>query len=446
MTSKTESPPITVIGAGLAGTEAVYQLIRRGIRLTLCEMRPVAETGAHKTDLFSELVCSNSLGSNMPDRAAGMLKEELRTIGSYVLDTAYKYRVPAGNALAVDREAFAREITRYIKGHSLVTFVNKEIIKLPEEGIVIIATGPLTSPDLMKELEQIVGKKHLFFFDAIAPVVKATSIDMSSGFVSDRHSTEGKGDYINCPLSKEEYYRFVEELCKAEKIPLPGFEKDARKILFSACQPIEEIAATGPDSLRFGPMKPIGLIDPQSSKRPWAVVQLRKDNLLSTLYNLVGFQTNLKYSEQERVLRLIPALKNAKFFRFGQMHRDTYLNSPGVLLPTMQLKSNPNWLLAGQITGVEGYVESAATGLLAGFNTARIIQERAPVYPPPETIMGALVKYITHEGHKEFAPMNANFGLFEDAAHREKSDVRKDRIIAEARKALKNFLALAKTE
>lgn len=445
MAKKENIKPVVVIGAGLAGSEATYQLIRKGIPVILYEMRPKVKTGAHKTDLFAELVCSNSLGSNQPDRASGLLKEEMRAFGSFILDAAYKYRVPAGNALAVDRDAFAREITRYLKGHNLVKFINEEVDQLPSDCYVILASGPLTSNKLLSFLEQKFGQKHLYFFDAIAPIVSADSIDMNYAFKADRYTTaanESKGDYINCPLNKEEYYRFVNELLKAEQIELPEFEKEARKQFFPACQPIEQIAATGIESLRFGPLKPVGLIDPKTNKRPYAVLQLRADNLLMGLYNLVGCQTNLKYSEQERVFRLIPALHKAKFVRFGQMHKNIYFNSPKLLTKTLQLKNNPNWFIAGQITGVEGYTESAATGLIAGINCARLILGKPPIELPPKTMLGALINYITYHDHKNFSPMNANFALLANLYPNSHSDEeKKQQIILEARKALKQVIS-----
>lgn len=439
MPKKPSPPLVTIVGAGLAGSEAAFQLVRRGIPVRLYEMRPKIETGAHRTDLFSELVCSNSLGSNLPDRASGLLKEECRAMGSYILDVAYKYRVPAGQALAVDRDAFAREITRYLKGHSLIEVVQEEVTKIPSEGIVILATGPLTSPGLLNSLAKLVGKPNLFFFDAIAPLLSAESIDMECTFRGDRYAPAEKGDYLNCPMSKEEYDLFVDELLKAEKIPLAKHEKDAKKTFFSACQPVEEIAASGHDSLRFGPMKPVGLVDPKTKKRPYAMVQLRQDNLLGNLYNIVGFQTNLRFEEQERIFKLIPALKNAQFIRLGQMHRNSYIYSPALLTGTLQTKKNPDLFVAGQLCGVEGYTESTAMGLLAGFNAARKSLGKDPVVPPPETLMGALVKYITFPGHKAFTPMNANFGIFQGDKEFPENDERKGLLIARARKAFRTF-------
>lgn len=443
MVKKPSPPPVTVIGAGLAGSEATFQLIRRGIRVRLFEMRPKVPTGAHRTDLFGELLCSNSLGSNLPDRASGLLKEEMRALNSYIIDTAYKYRVPAGQALAVDRDAFAREITRYLRGHSLVEFVNEEVTEIPNEGMVIIASGPLTSKAFLDHLAKVFGTEKLFFFDALAPVVTAGSIDMSKAFKADRYGGgEDEGSYINCPMNKEEYELFVKELLAAEKLPLPMHEQEAKKQFFQACQPIEEIAATGVDSLRFGPFKPVGLTDPNTQKKAYAVLQLRQDNLLGSLYNLVGCQTNLKYGEQERVLRLIPALAKAEFVRLGQMHRNAYLYSPKILTGTLQIQGKPEWFLAGQITGVEGYSESTAMGLLAGLNAARIALNKQPVVPPPESIMGALVKYITFPGHKQFSPVNANFGLFTDAVADDtgRGDARKGLLLANARRAFRQFV------
>lgn len=434
---KPNYPKITVIGAGLAGSEVSYQLIRRGIPITLYEMRPNVKTGAHTTDLFAELVCSNSVGSNLPDRASGLLKEEMRLLGSYFMDTSYKYRVPAGNALAVDRGAFSREITRYIKGHALVNFKNEEIDHIPQDGMVIVATGPLSSPALMKYLEKRFGIDQLAFYDAIAPIVSAESIDMSIAFKANRYG-EGKGDYINCPMNKEEYLAFMDALLKAEKIPITELEKSSRKKYFTACQPVEVIGNTGIDSLRFGPMKPVGFIDPRTGERPYAVVQLRQDNLLASLYNIVGFQTNLRRGEQKRVFSLIPGLANAEFVRYGQMHRNTYLNSPKLLKKTMQLKADDRIFIAGQMTGVEGYTESAATGLIAGLNVMRIAMGKEPIFPPAETMLGALIKYITFEGHKKFHPMNANFGVF-DIKQKMKSNERRAYIVKRARKAFRKF-------
>lgn len=435
---KNKTIGITVLGAGLAGTEAVYQLIRRQTPVRLVEMRPKVNTGAHTTDQFAELVCSNSVGSNLPDRASGLLKEELRLIGSYFMDVAYKYRLPAGNALAVDRGAFAREITRYLKNHTLVDFVNDEATSIPDEGLVIVATGPLTSPALLQAIQKQLGMPELEFFDAIAPLIATESINMDIAFKANRYGEGEKGDYINCPMNKEQYLAFVGELLKAERIELSALEKSERKKFFSACQPVEIIAESGIDSLRFGPMKPVGLVDPATGKQPYAAVQLRQDNLLASLYNLVGFQTNLKHAEQKRIFRMIPALEKVEFFRLGQMHRNSYINAPKLLTPTLQLKKDSRIFFAGQLCGVEGYTESAATGLVAGMNALRILQGKEPVAFPPETMIGSLINYITFDGHKKFHPMNANFGIFKSEAGL-KGDLRKEQIIRHARRAFREF-------
>ncbi len=435
---KNKEIPVTVIGAGLAGTEAVYQLIRKQIPVRLIEMRPKVNTGAHTSDQFAELVCSNSVGSNLPDRASGLLKEEMRLLGSYFMEVAYKYRVPAGNALAVDRGAFSREITRYLRTHSLIEFINDEAVELPEDGLVIVATGPLTSPALLESLQKRLGQKKLEFYDAVAPLVAAESINRDIAFKGDRYGEPGKGDYLNCPMDKEQYLAFVKALLEAERIDLSEMEKNARKQFFSACQPVEIIAESGIDSLRFGPMKPVGFTDPRTGKRPYALVQLRQDNLLASLYNMVGFQTNLKHAEQKRVFSMIPGLEKAEFFRLGQMHRNSFINSPELLQPTLQLRSDPRIFFAGQLCGVEGYTESAATGLLAGLNVVRIINGKEPVSVPPETMLGGLLHYITFSGHKEFHPMNANFGIF-NVEEKLKGDARKQHLIRQARRCFREF-------
>lgn len=435
---KNKEIPVTVIGAGLAGTEAVYQLIRKQIPVRLIEMRPKVNTGAHTSDQFAELVCSNSVGSNLPDRASGLLKEEMRLLGSYFMEVAYKYRVPAGNALAVDRGAFSREITRYLRTHSLIEFINDEAVELPDEGLVIVATGPLTSPALLESLQKRLGQKKLEFYDAVAPLVAAESINRDIAFKGDRYGEPGKGDYLNCPMDKEQYLAFVKALLEAERIDLSEMEKNARKQFFSACQPVEIIAESGIDSLRFGPMKPVGFTDPRTGKRPYALVQLRQDNLLASLYNMVGFQTNLKHAEQKRVFSMIPGLEKAEFFRLGQMHRNSFINSPELLQPTLQLRSDPRIFFAGQLCGVEGYTESAATGLLAGLNVVRIINGKEPVSVPPETMLGGLLHYITFSGHKEFHPMNANFGIF-NVEEKLKGDARKQHLIRQARRCFREF-------
>lgn len=438
-TKKNKEIAVTVIGAGLAGTEAVYQLIRRQIPVRLIEMRPKVTTGAHTSDQFAELVCSNSVGSNLPDRASGLLKEEMRLLGSYFMEVAYKYRVPAGNALAVDRGAFAREITRYLRTHTLIDFINEEAVEIPADGLVIVATGPLTSPTLLDSLQKLLGKKRLEFFDAVAPLVAADSVDRTVAFKGDRYGEPGKGDYLNCPMNREQYLEFVKALLEAERIDLSDMEKNARKKFFSACQPVEIIAESGVDSLRFGPMKPVGFTDPRTGRRPYALVQLRQDNLLASLYNMVGFQTNLKHSEQKRVFSMIPGLEQAQFVRLGQMHRNSYINSPELLMPTLQLRKDPRIFFAGQLSGVEGYTESAATGLLAGINAVRIINGKEPVVAPAGTMLGGLINYITFAGHKEFHPMNANFGIFNGEEENAKGEARKEQIIRQARRQFREF-------
>ena len=408
---------LIVIGGGLAGSEAAFQAAQRGLRVKLYEMRPSLQTGAHQTHDLAELVCSNSLGSNLPDRASGLLKNEVRLLGSMLLECAEAAALPAGGALAVDRELFAQLVTQRIENHPNIEIVREEVREIPET-LCIIASGPLTSPALSKSIAALSSEEHLFFFDAIAPVIHADSINMDIAFRASRYGTgeQDEGDYINCPLNKEEYYAFVEALLTAERIELRSFEEAIRSGVkaghfFEGCLPIEIIAERGLDSLAFGPMRPVGLRDPRTGKRPYAVVQLRQDNLAGSLYNLVGFQTNLKYPEQKRVLRLIPGLENAEFLRYGQMHRNTFIASPKLLRPTLQHIQRDNLLFAGQITGVEGYMGNIATGLLAGINAARVAQHEEPLTLPQTTMLGALCHYITHADLKDFQPMKANFGI-----------------------------------
>lgn len=410
---------LVVIGGGLAGSEAAWQAAERGARVTLVEMRPVKATGAHTGSDLAELVCSNSLGSNQLDRAGGMLKEELRRLGSMLLECAAETALPAGGALAVDREAFARMVTARIAAHPNIRLVREEARELPSAPAVI-ASGPLTSPDLTRAIQAITGQEHLFFFDAIAPIVRGESIDRSIAFRASRYAyvDEDPGDYINCPLNKEEYHRFIEALLQAERIPLRWFEQEINEGVtagasgyFEGCLPIEVLAARGPLGLAYGPMRPVGLKDPRTGRGPYAVVQLRQDNLAATLYNMVGFQTNLTYPEQQRVLRLIPGLERAEFARYGQMHRNTFIASPLVLRPTLQTVTRDDLFFAGQITGVEGYMGNIATGLLAGTNAARLLAGLAPVELPPTTMLGALAHYITHAELRAFQPMKANFGI-----------------------------------
>jgi len=404
---------LIVIGAGLAGSEAAWQAAERGVQVTLYEMRPRKMTPAHTSGLFAELVCSNSLGSNLIDRALGLLKEELRRLGSLIIRCADATALPAGGALAVGRQAFAQAVTEALTSHPNITVRREEVTAIPQ-GPTIIATGPLTSEPLSQAIAELTGQRYLYFYDAMAPIVTLESIRMPPAWRQSRYDrdshTGAQGDYINCPLSREEYYRFVDALLAAETIELRQFEKEDERF-FEGCLPVEVLAARGPEALAFGPMRPVGLRDPRTGKRPFAVVQLRQDNLAGTLYNMVGFQTNLKWGEQERVFRMIPGLEEAEFVRFGQMHRNTFINSPLLLLPTLQFRGRPDLFFAGQITGSEGYVSAAAGGLLAGLNAARLIQGLPPVVPPRETMLGALFHYVTHAEPDEFQPMKANFGL-----------------------------------
>ncbi|WKZ38763.1 MAG: methylenetetrahydrofolate--tRNA-(uracil(54)-C(5))-methyltransferase (FADH(2)-oxidizing) TrmFO [Anaerolineales bacterium] len=408
---------LTIIGGGLAGSEAAYQAARRGLRVKLYEMRPATPTGAHLGADLAELVCSNSLGSNLPDRASGVLKNELRMLGSLLLECAEASALPAGAALAVDRDAFARLVTQKIESHPNIEVIREEMREIPASP-VIVASGPLTSNSLSQSIAKLSGEEHLFFFDAIAPIVRAESIDMEIAFRASRYDKgeQEEGDYINCPFTKEQYYAFVEALKSAERIELRSFEEAIKSGVkagqfFEGCLPVEIIAGRGEDSLAYGPMRPVGLRDPHTGKRPYAVVQLRQDNLAGSLYNLVGFQTNLKFPEQRRVLRIIPGLENAEFERYGQMHRNTFIASPKLLRPTLQHITRDDLFFAGQITGVEGYMGNIATGLLAGVNAARLLNSETLLTLPNETMLGALCHYVTHADLKDFQPMKANFGI-----------------------------------
>ena len=433
---------VDVIGGGLAGTEAAWQLAQRGIDVRLYEMRPVKMTPAHLTDQLGELICSNSLGSDLPDRAPGVLKAELRRLGSLLLRCADQSSVPAGGALAVDRERFAQLITEAIENHPRITLVREEVKHIPS-GPAIVATGPLTAEALAGEIAAMVGEEYLYFYDAIAPMVTADTIDMSIAFRASRYGRgeDEAGDYINCPMTKEEYDRFVEALIGAELIDLRAFEREDPHF-FEGCLPVEQIAARGERSLAFGPMRPVGLTDSRTGRRPFAVVQLRQDNLAGTLYNLVGFQTNLRWGEQKRVFRLIPGLENAEFSRYGQMHRNTFLNSPVHLHPTLQAKSREDLIFAGQITGVEGYVGNIGTGLLAGINMAQLIHGQPLWEMPPTTMLGALCYYVTHADPADFQPMKANFGILPplEAAPKGKRD-RQKLYAARASDGLESFLS-----
>ena len=399
---------VTVIGAGLAGCEAAYTVAQQGIPVTLWEMKPEKYTPAHRHGGFAELVCSNSLKARRIESAAGLLKEEMRRLGSLCVPVAYGCAVPAGGALAVDRDLFSAEVTRRIKEHPLITVKQGEVTAIPEEGVVIVATGPLTSEPLANAIADLCGG-GLSFYDAAAPIVTADSVDMNSAFRASRYDREesGEGDYINCPLNKEEYEAFHAALIEAETAPLHEFDK---LHVYEGCMPIEVLAKRGSDSIRFGPMKPVGLRDPHTGHRPWAVVQLRAENAEGTLYNLVGFQTNLKFPEQKRVFGMIPALKDAEFMRYGVMHRNTFLNAPELLDASFRMKSRPNLLFAGQMTGVEGYMESAAAGIMAGINACRMVRGQEPLVLPRDTMMGALAAHVSTP-NADYQPMGANFGI-----------------------------------
>ena len=426
----------------MAGSEAAWQLAERGLTVELYEMRPARTTPAHVSDWLSELVCSNSLGSNLPDRAPGVLKAELRRLGSLLMRCAEAAAVPAGGALAVDREVFAASVTEQIAAHPRIRLIREEVTSIPD-GLVILATGPLTSPALSAELAALVGEEHLYFYDAIAPMVDAETINMDVAFRASRYGRgeDEAGDYINCPMTREEYEQFVDALLSAELIELKQFERDDPQF-FEGCLPVEQLAARGRESLAFGPLRPVGLRDPRTGQRPYAVVQLRQDNLAGTLYNIVGFQTNLRWGEQKRVLRLIPGLENAEFPRFGQMHRNTFVNSPLHLRPTLQFRDRNDLFFAGQITGVEGYVGNIGTGLLAGINAARLVSGCAPWTLPPETMLGALCHYVTHAEPGDFQPMKANFGILPPLENPPRGKRDRQRAYAErAAEMLERFLA-----
>jgi methylenetetrahydrofolate--tRNA-(uracil-5-)-methyltransferase len=405
------TPELIIIGGGLAGSEAAWQVAQRGISISLYEMRPARPTPAHVSDRLAELVCSNSLGSDLPDRAPGLLKAELRRLGSLIMAAAELSAVPAGGALAVDRDKFAAEVTQRIESHPLIELRREEVTIIPDRP-TIVASGPLTSDALAGEIAALSGEEHLYFYDAVSPIVELESIDLDIAFRASRYGRgeQAAGDYINCPFNKDEYFAFVEALRQAEQIELKQFEREDENF-FEMCLPVEELARRGEHALAFGPMRPVGLIDPRTGHRPYAAVQLRQDNLAGTLYNLVGFQTNLRWGEQRRVFRLIPGLEQAEFMRYGMMHRNTYINSPQLLASTLQWRDRPDLFFAGQITGVEGYVGNAATGLLAGLNAARLLRGRSTLTLPPTTMMGALCHYVTHAEPKDFQPMKANFGL-----------------------------------
>ena len=418
---------VTIIGAGLAGSEAAWQVAEAGFDVELYEMRPHVMPPAHHTDQFAELVCSNSLRGAAVENAVGLLKEEMRSLNSLIMKAADATKVPAGGALAVDREAFSKYITDTLRQHPRVTIINQEVTEIPKTPLLIIASGPLTSHTLSEAIGRLTGSKYLYFYDAAAPILAGESLDMNKVYRASRYG-KGDNDYINCPMNKEEYTVFWNELTNAETVPVKDFEKP---IFFEGCMPVEEMASRGIDTLRFGPLKPVGLEHPLTGDTPHAVVQLRQDNFAATLYNIVGFQTHLKWPEQERVFRLIPGLENAEFVRLGVMHRNTFINSPKVLRSTLQMVDNSNIFFAGQITGVEGYVESAASGLVAGINAARLLAGLELVVFPRETAHGALCQYITNTDVKHFQPMNINFGLLPPLEQRIKDKKVKNGLIAQ---------------
>lgn len=419
------SQAITIIGGGLAGTEAAWQIASRGYSVHLYEMRPHRSTEAHLTDNLAELVCSNSMGSTLPDRALGILKNEMLQLGSVVIETAFKHALPAGAALAVSRDDFSAEITSLISNHPRIELHREEVTEIPD-GPTILATGPLTSAALTEKIQALTGQQHLYFYDALAPIVVADAIDMSIAFRQSRYDkdseigrpseetagdvSEAAGDYINCPLNEAEYNAFVEALVAAPRIELKTADKELERY-FEGCMPIEVLASRGPKSLAFGPMRPVGLTDPRTGRWPHAAVQLRQDNVAGTLYNMVGFQTNIRWGAQAEVLRMIPGLQEAEFVRLGQMHRNTFINSPTLLRPTLQFRDRDDLLFAGQITGTEGYVGSTMGGLIAGINIVRLLQNESPLELPRTTMVGALLHYITHAEPKNFQPMKATMGL-----------------------------------
>jgi methylenetetrahydrofolate--tRNA-(uracil-5-)-methyltransferase len=428
---------VRIIGGGLAGTEAAWQLARRGVAVELFEMRPKRMTEAHATGNLAELVCSNSFRSDSLTAPAGLLKAEMRQLDSLVIRVAEAHRVPAGSALAVDRESFSHSLTAAVTALPSVRIIREEIREIPEQGAAILATGPLTSPDLSRCLAAQLGEDHLYFYDAISPIVAAESIDMDVAFRASRYE-KGGDDYLNLPMTREDYYRFVNALLSAERVPTYSFE---RFVPFEGCMPIEEMADRGKDTLAFGPMRAVGLVDPRSGKRPYAVVQLRQENREKSLYNLVGCQTKMTYPEQRRVFALIPGLAGADFVRLGSLHRNTFIDSPRHLSPTLQWRRRSTLFFAGQITGVEGYIESAATGLLAGINAAKLIAGDSPVVPPATTALGALLGYITDPERKRFQPMNANFGLISPLTVCRRGKAKKEML---SRRALADMIAWAR--
>ncbi len=424
--------PIFIIGAGLAGCEAAWQIAKRGGRVLLYEMKPKVFSPAHRSPFLAEIVCSNSFKSESIENAPGILKREMEQLDSIILKTAREVRVPAGDSLAVDREAFSNKITQTLEGLENIEVIREEVTSIPQDDIVIVATGPLTSEPLSHDIKKITGSEHLFFYDAISPIVTADSIDFGKVFKASRYG-KGGNDYVNCPMTEEEYYRWVEALKQAERVSIRAFEKD---YLFEGCLPIEEMADRGRETLVYGPLKPVGMIDPRTGRRPFAVVQLRQEDQFETLYNLVGCQTRLKPEEQKRVFRMIPGLEKAEFVRLGSLHRNTFINSPALLKETLQLKKTPHLFFAGQITGVEGYMESSAIGLISGINAYRYAKGMSLVIPPPTTAIGALIHYITHSRSIPFQPMNINFGLFPSLKRRARGRIKRQLL---AKRALREM-------
>ena len=428
---------VNVIGAGLAGSEAAWQLAKRGIQVRLYEMRPVKQTPAHHTDKFAELVCSNSLRANTLTNAVGVLKEEMRILDSVIIKAADECAVPAGGALAVDRHEFAEKVTELVKNHPNVTVINEEVGEIPS-GPTIISTGPLTSKNLSDQLKTLTGEEYLYFYDAAAPIIEKDSIDMDKVYLKSRYD-KGEAAYLNCPMTEEEFNRFYDALIAAETVPLKEFEKE---IFFEGCMPIEVMATRGRKTMLFGPLKPVGLEDPKTGKRPYAVIQLRQDDAAGTLYNIVGFQTHLKWGPQKEVLSLIPGLENAEIVRYGVMHRNTFINSPRLLKSTYQYKDREDLFFAGQMTGVEGYVESAASGLVAGINAAHLVLGKDLIEFPNETAIGSMAKYITTTNADNFQPMNANFGIFAELPERIRN--KKERNEMHATRALEKIQIISK--
>ena len=402
---------VIIIGAGLAGSEAALQLAKQNIDVDLYEMRPVKTTGAHKTDKYAEFVCSNSLGSSDVTNASGLLKKEMQILGGELINIAFDNAVPAGNALAIDREGFSEKVTELIENNPHINVIKEEITEIPQDKNVIIASGPLTSDDLANSIKEFTKNEHLHFFDAIAPIIEKDSINFDKAFYASRYN-KGEASYINCPMNKDEYEKFYNFLINAPKIELKEFEKNAK--FFESCLPVEVLASRGVDTLRFGPMKPVGLVDDRTGEKNYAVVQLRQDNSAKTLYNIVGFQTNLKWPAQKELIKLIPGLENANIMRYGVMHRNTFINSPQVLNPTLQTRNRENLFFAGQITGTEGYTESIASGLLAGLNMAKYIKGEELLTLPTETMLGALMNYITNPEQTKFQPINSNWAIVKE--------------------------------